>query len=152
VSVTDRCHVILIINFGGGSPFLLPGSRACACGAPSARTLRVRFFWIEHMRACPTTVPVQAHIYEHDRRRSTCKDCLGSSIYPHKSRKSYCTECVGSQICEHDRIRSTCKDCGGSSICPHKSIKYRCKDCRSARGGGGGGGGEEENNLIILKR
>ena len=33
-------------KFGGGArfahPFLLPGSRACACGASSARTLRVR--------------------------------------------------------------------------------------------------------------
>ena len=48
---------------------------------------------------------------EHDKRRSRCKECGGSSICEHGRRRSQCKECGGASICEHDRIRSQCKEC-----------------------------------------
>jgi len=66
---------------------------------------------------------------EHNRQKSDCKDCGGSSICEHNRRKRTCKDCGGSGICEHNRIKYRCKDCGGSSICEHNRIKYRCKDC-----------------------
>ena len=38
------------------------------------------------------------YMCEHDRQRSKCKECGGSSI------------------CEHGRQRNTCKECGGASM------------------------------------
>ena len=65
----------------------------------------------------------------HDRRRSRCKDCVGSQICLHDRRRNNCKDCDGSQICSHDRMRSNCKDCGGSSICPHGKRRSKCRDC-----------------------
>jgi len=65
----------------------------------------------------------------HQRQRSACKDCGGSSICPHQRIRSKCKECGGSSICPHQRIRSTCKDCGGASICPHQRQRSTCKEC-----------------------
>ena len=59
---------------------------------------------------------------EHDRRRSRCKECLGSSICPHKRQKSRCKECGGSSICEHNRIRSQCKECPCSSAAKRRAL------------------------------
>jgi hypothetical protein len=70
-----------------------------------------------------------SQICEHNRRKSTCKECGGGSICEHKREKSTCKECGGSQICEHNRIKSTCKECGGGSICEHNRIKSKCKEC-----------------------
>lgn len=36
-----------------------------------------------------------------------------TSKYEHNKRKSRCKDCGGSEICEHNRLRSQCKDCGG---------------------------------------
>jgi hypothetical protein len=47
----------------------------------------------------------------------------------HGKRKSTCKECGGSSICQHLKVRSQCKECGGGSICPHNRQKYRCKEC-----------------------
>ena len=66
---------------------------------------------------------------EHNRQRSSCKDCGGSSICEHNRERSYCKECKGSSICEHNRIRNECKECKGSSICEHNRIRKDCKDC-----------------------
>ena len=68
-------------------------------------------------------------ICEHNKIRSRCKECGGSQICKHNKIRSCCKDCGGSQICEHDRIRSKCKDCGGSQICSHKRIRSSCKDC-----------------------
>ena len=68
-------------------------------------------------------------ICEHDRQRSTCKQCGGGSICEHDRQRSTCKECGGSAICEHDRIRSACKECGGGSICEHNRIRSECKEC-----------------------
>jgi hypothetical protein len=68
-------------------------------------------------------------ICEHKRIKSQCKDCCGGSICEHNKRKSACKDCGGSQICEHKRVKSRCKDCGGSQICEHKREKAACKDC-----------------------
>jgi hypothetical protein len=68
-------------------------------------------------------------ICEHKRRKSTCKECGGSSICKHKKQKSQCKECGGSSICEHNIIKSICKECGGSSICKHEKQKSQCKEC-----------------------
>ena len=68
-------------------------------------------------------------ICEHNRRKSTCKECGGGSICEHNRRKTECKECGGSQICEHNRFKSTCKDCGGSRICEHNREKSTCKEC-----------------------
>ena len=66
---------------------------------------------------------------EHNRERSKCKDCGGSSICEHNRQRSNCKDCGGSSICEHNRRRSNCKDCGGGSICEHNRRRSRCKDC-----------------------
>ncbi len=66
---------------------------------------------------------------EHNRQKSTCKDCGGASICEHNRRRSRCKECGGASICEHNRERIICKECGGSSICEHNRQKSRCKDC-----------------------
>ena len=66
---------------------------------------------------------------EHDKQKSHCKECGGSSICEHDKHKSICKECGGSGICEHDKIKSQCKECGGSSICEHGKQKSHCKEC-----------------------
>jgi hypothetical protein len=66
---------------------------------------------------------------EHNRRKSRCKDCGGSSICEHNIIKLNCKHCGGSQICEHNIRKHQCKDCGGSQICKHNKRKYECKDC-----------------------
>jgi hypothetical protein len=64
----------------------------------------------------------------HQREKSKCKECGGSSICPHQRRRSTCTECWDPIICPHQRIRSQCKECGGASLCPHQRIRSRCKE------------------------
>jgi hypothetical protein len=66
---------------------------------------------------------------DHNKQKSTCKECGGSSICEHNKRKSRCKECGGSEICEHNKIKSTCKECRGSSICEHNKRKSYCKEC-----------------------
>ena len=50
-------------------------------------------------------------ICHHNRERSRCKECGGSSICQHLRRRSECKECRGGSICQHNRIRSKCKTC-----------------------------------------
>ena len=66
---------------------------------------------------------------EHNKQKSRCKDCGGSSICEHGKIKLFCKECGGSQICEHNKQKTTCKECGGSSICEHGKMKSYCKEC-----------------------
>ena len=68
----------------------------------------------------------------HNKRKTECKDCRGSSICEHNKRKSTCKDCRGSQICQHNRVKSKCKDCRGSQICSHNRQKSACKDCRGS--------------------
>ena len=70
---------------------------------------------------------------EHQRQKSQCKDCGGSSICKHQRQRSQYKDCGGSSICEHQRQRSTCKACGGGSICEHQRLRSRCKDCREVK-------------------
>ena len=77
---------------------------------------------------------------EHNKRRSECKECGGSSICEHNRERSTCKECGGSSICEHNRVRSTCKECGGGSICEHNKRRSTCKEC--------GGGSICEHNRV----
>jgi len=70
---------------------------------------------------------------EHQKRKSQCKECGGSSFCEHQRQKSQCKECGGGSICEHQRIRSQCKECGGSKICEHKRIRTQCKDCGGSK-------------------
>ncbi len=77
---------------------------------------------------------------EHNRQRSQCKKCGGSSICEHNKLKFQCKECGGSSLCEHNRQRVTCKECGGGSICEHNKRKSTCKEC--------GGGSICEHNRI----
>ena len=65
----------------------------------------------------------------HNRQKSFCKECGGSSICPHNRIKYNCKECGGSNICPHNRIKYNCKECGGSNICPHNRRKAECKEC-----------------------
>ncbi len=65
----------------------------------------------------------------HNRYRSVCKDCNGSSICEHGKQRSKCKDCEGSSICEHGKERSQCKDCDGSSICEHGRQRCRCRKC-----------------------
>ena len=69
---------------------------------------------------------------EHNRRRSTCKGCAGTSICEHMRQRSRCRECGGASVCPHDRRRRECKECGGASICQHTRRKSTCKECRGA--------------------
>ena len=66
---------------------------------------------------------------EHDKIKSKCKECGGSSYCEHGKRKEYCRECGGSAYCEHEKLKSHCKKCGGSAYCEHDKIKSRCKEC-----------------------
>ena len=66
---------------------------------------------------------------EHQRRRTQCKECGGSSMCEHHRRRSTCKECGGSQVCEHQRLWSICKECGGNSICEHQKERSKCKIC-----------------------
>eukprot|EP00732_Lithocolla_globosa_P003765 Lithocolla_globosa_v1_NODE_3157_length_1747_cov_96.966312.p1 type:complete len:326 gc:universal NODE_3157_length_1747_cov_96.966312:1209-232(-) len=75
-------------------------------------------------------VIARARQCKHGKRKSTCKQCGGSSICPHNRIKSKCKDCKGGSICLHNREKSTCRQCGGSSICPHDRIKSQCKQCK----------------------
>ena len=57
----------------------------------------------------------------HNRQKSWCKDCGGSSICSHGKRKSRCKLCKGVSICSHDKQKSQCKLCNID--------KYYCKYC-----------------------
>ena len=70
-----------------------------------------------------------SYMCEHDRQKSACKECGGSSVCEHGRRRSRCKECGGSSMCEHGRERHRCKECGGASICEHGRERSRCKDC-----------------------
>ena len=70
-----------------------------------------------------------SELCEHNKRKYTCKDCGGSGVCEHNRQKSSCKDCRGSSFCEHNRQQSRCKDCGGSSICEHSRVKSKCKDC-----------------------
>ncbi len=69
---------------------------------------------------------------DHNRVRSTCKNCKGSGICIHDRRRSQCRECKGGSICIHDRRKSQCKDCKGSSVCIHDRLRPTCKDCKGS--------------------
>jgi hypothetical protein len=73
---------------------------------------------------------VGVSICEHNRQRSTCKQCKGGEVCTHNKRRSICVQCNGSQICEHNRQRSVCKLCKGGSICTHNKRRSRCKECK----------------------
>jgi hypothetical protein len=45
------------------------------------------------------------------------KNCI------HEKQKSNCKECGGSSICPHGKIKYSCKECGGSRFCTHKKNK-----------------------------
>jgi hypothetical protein len=77
---------------------------------------------------------------EHNKQKSTCRDCGGSSFCIHNKEKSKCKECGGASICEHNKEKSKCKECGGTSICKHNRIKSQCKEC--------GGGSICDHNRI----
>ena len=66
---------------------------------------------------------------EHNRVRTSCKECGGSQICNHHRVRACCKECGGSQICNHNRVRACCKECGGSSICKHNRERTRCIPC-----------------------
>ena len=72
---------------------------------------------------------VGVSICEHNRQRSTCKQCKGGEVCTHNKRRSICVQCNGSQICEHNRQRSVCKLCKGGSICTHNKRRSRCVQC-----------------------
>jgi hypothetical protein len=67
---------------------------------------------------------------EHERIRSTCKECKGGSVCEHQRQSSHCKECKGGSVCEHQRQRSQCKECKGGSVCQHERIRSRCKECK----------------------
>jgi hypothetical protein len=80
---------------------------------------------------CETIIQNKNRRYycNHNRQKSTCKECKGGSICEHNRIRSTCKDCKGSQICEHNKIRSKCKDCNGGSICEHNRQRSKCKDC-----------------------
>ena len=70
---------------------------------------------------------------EHNRKKSVCKDCGGSSICVHNKHKYVCIECGGSAICIHNKYRSRCIKCGGASICIHKKRISECIRCNGSQ-------------------
>ena len=66
---------------------------------------------------------------EHNRERRRCKECGGSGMCKHNRRKELCKECGGGGICEHNRERFQCIECGGGGICEHKKKRSTCKEC-----------------------
>ena len=85
-----------------------------------------------HPSAAKKPRKAPAGLCEHQRQRSKCKDCGGSSICEHQRQRSTCKDCGGGSLCEHQRPRRRCKDCGGSGICEHQE-KHKCKICRGAK-------------------
>ncbi len=73
-----------------------------------------------------------SRICEHNRIKSQCEQCGGSSICEHNRQRSQCKQCGGASICEHNRRRSECKQCGGSIICEHSRQRSGCKPCGGA--------------------
>ena len=66
----------------------------------------------------------------HNRRKSICKECKGSSICEHNRIKYMCKECgYIPKLCPHNRIKAECHKCGGSAICRHLKIRSKCKEC-----------------------
>ena len=78
-------------------------------------------------------VNIEIKYCEHNRQKSQCKECSGSSICEHNRYKSRCRECGGGSICEHNRYKSHCKECRGSAFCEHNRQKSACKDCGGSR-------------------
>jgi len=68
----------------------------------------------------------------HNRQKSQCRECKGSSICEHDKRRRQCIECKGSSFCEHNRQRSNCRECGGTSFCEHDRIRSRCRECKGS--------------------
>ena len=60
-----------------------------------------------------------------------CNPCNNKSPKKceHNKRKTYCKECGGSSYCEHGKLKQNCKECGGSGICEHNKRKTYCKEC-----------------------
>ena len=63
----------------------------------------------------------------HNRRKTRCRDCGGSSFCVHQRRKDHCAECTG---CAHGKRKERCSTCGGQERCSHDRLKWVCKDCR----------------------
>ena len=66
---------------------------------------------------------------EHEKRKSTCRLCDGSSFCEHNKFKARCRLCDGSSFCEHNKFKSTCRLCDGSSFCEHNKFKSDCRIC-----------------------
>jgi len=82
----------------------------------------------------PVKKPLKASkLCEHQRQRSRCIDCGGSSICDNQRRISECKACGGSEICKHERVRRRCKACSTSNICEHQRHRRSCKDCQEAQ-------------------
>ncbi len=60
---------------------------------------------------------VEKNICEHDKQKTSCKECGGKGICEHNKHKAYCKECGGSALCEHGKQKRYCKECGGSALC-----------------------------------
>jgi len=68
-------------------------------------------------------------ICKHGRIKTTCRPCGGSDFCIHSRQKAQCKQCNGSAICQHRIQRAKCKLCNGSAICEHSQQKAQCLDC-----------------------
>ena len=85
---------------------------------------------------------------KHDRVRSRCKECGGSSICEHGRQRSHCKECGGEHsastiVLSVQGVRWVCnlrarpsapsvQGGGGASICEHGRRRSQCKECGGA--------------------
>jgi hypothetical protein len=116
-----------LVHEGVGGGAAAPKRGAASAGGGSSIQKRAK---CEHERQKSTNKECGgSEICSHGRIKSQCKECGGKNICSHGRRKSDCKECGGSAICPHGRRKSDCKECGGSGICPHGRIKRTCKDC-----------------------
>ena len=83
-------------------------------------------------RLCKALKKGGGSICEHDRARTTCKDCGGGSLCVHGKNKRKCRACGGKNLCTHGREKYSCKDCKGKAICEHGTLRRTCKTCKGA--------------------
>ena len=93
----------------------------------------------QYCKSCRKTKDIEFFIKDNKilKQCSVCRERGRIKIInancPHNKRKSLCSICGGSSICIHKHRKLRCVQCNGSQICPHSKIKDECKRCGDAR-------------------
>jgi hypothetical protein len=106
--------------------------KKCKCGRLPSEFLSDKGRKLKTCEKCRAFGRMNVKKCPHDKRKSRCRECKGSSFCIHDKIKSRCRECKGSSFCVHDKIKSRCRECKGSSFCIHDKIKSRCRECKGS--------------------